>query len=307
MIETQHPSIYTCARNLALKVLESLIKHKPSRDGTAHNELVLWVDGITLDTLPSFCKLLDATQKMTVQHAVVISNAWQEYHPPSSMYNNIQEESFTPILTIALASIVSEPNHFSESFITFICQVTTMTLMQQFDPMLLATVVRFLCTETTVQDDTDTASAEFGALLKYSEAVVKRDKNLAKKANYLLGILFGKTSIQFKVSEFLVDKSVDQNKIDDICLDEIYGINTPITAPAILRQAIHHSRLDLDDKVVKTKLNNIILKLLPILIQVRDAVSLNKLDSINFSLKHLSNYVGLKPFHRNTTTVNSWK
>ena len=93
----------------------------------------MWIDSLSVDTLATFCKLLDTTQKITVQHAVIISNAWQEYHPSKQM----GEASFSPILTTCIASIASDPSQFSPSFLDIVCRVTTTTLMQKLNPMLL--------------------------------------------------------------------------------------------------------------------------------------------------------------------------
>ena len=133
MIQTNDSSIYNSARKLLRNILESSIAYKPTSGDEISEELELWIDSLSVDTLATFCKLLDTTQKITVQHAVIISNAWQEYHPSKQM----GEASFSPILTTCIASIASDPSQFSPSFLDIVCRVTTTTLMQKLNPMLL--------------------------------------------------------------------------------------------------------------------------------------------------------------------------
>ena len=72
MIQTNDSSIYNSARKLIRNILESSIAYKPTSGDEISEELELWIDSLSVDTLATFCKLLDTTQKITVEHAVII-------------------------------------------------------------------------------------------------------------------------------------------------------------------------------------------------------------------------------------------
>lgn len=256
MIQADSPLIYTYARNLVFISLQSILSYENTSGDEIKQELDSWVDAITLDTLPEFCNLLDATQKMTVQHSVIVSNAWQQYNSLKILDN----ASFSPIVTAALASFASDPDNFSDSFGNLICTVVTASLVQNVNPMALASVIRFLLT-----DAVDPKMRHMHLLVQYATALLEQEDNLTQKACFLLDGVFGESSTQSKVAHLLVAKSVDSLTLDEIYLDVM---SVPSKGPFILRQCIHHFNWQSSNEVCRESFDHLLLKLLPILAEV---------------------------------------
>lgn len=262
MLQTNDPSIYENARNLTVQVLGNIIGDNLSQKDDISYELDLWVDAVSIDTLPTFCKLLDIVQKVTVQHDVIVSNAWQEYHALKTMDTVL----FTPILTTAIASIASDPLGFSNSFIELVCKVATRILIHLVNPMLLASVVRFVMADfETGREEVGPTIVKVRSLVQYASSIVVEGDKLVQKACNLLTDLFGETNVQSKVAHYLVAKSSNASVLDNIYCDVK---DDPSIASSVLRQCIHHSHLDLDNKINKNNVNSLYLKLFPIIIQV---------------------------------------
>ena len=262
MLKTDDNTIYAIAKKLALETLKHIVEF----DGQAQNELSyelnLWISGITLGTLPTFYNLIEAASKVTVQHSVIVTNAWQKFHtmPP---VENIQ---FTPILSIALASIASDPNDLSDSFLTLVYRVTVIVLMYQLNPMTLATVISFIFADGLIQGSIMTEGRDIRPLVLYASSIVRRESNLMPKAHRLVTTLFGSDSVQSIILRFLT------SDCDDSILDEIYNLvvdnlDTSISTSLVLRECLHINRLD--DGNYRNKIDRLLQKLIPIIVQVR--------------------------------------
>jgi len=263
MIHTEDISIYNHSKHLALQTLLNIIAYNGSSENYIHHELSIWIDSMSLDTLPSFCKLLDAMQKVTVQHAVIVSNAWQTYHSSQKM----PEVSFSPILTIALAMLASDPFNISCYFSNIICRVTSISLIFNDDPMLLASVIRFTLNGVILnKDKTGKALDQIRVLVQYADLIVRMEDNLIKTAYLLLNNIFGKTNTQSKVAQFLMAKSCDLHMLHDI-YNEV--MDAPHNVSLIIRQCIHHWKLNNKIEINTDNLDILILKLFPIIANVR--------------------------------------
>ncbi len=256
MVQADNPLIYNYARNLVFISLQSILSYEATSRDEINQELDSWVEAITLDTLPEFCNLLDATQKMTVQHAVIVSNSWQQYNSLKILDN----ASFSAIVTAALASFASDPDNFSDSFGNLICTVITASLVQNVNPMALASVIRF-----SLADAVDPKMHHMHLLVQYATGLLEQEDNLTKKACLLLDGVFGESSTQSKVAHLLAAKSVDS-----LTLDEIYRdvMSVPSKGPFILRQCMHHFHWESSKEVCRANINHLLLKLLPILAEV---------------------------------------
>lgn len=263
MMQTSDPFIYRRARELSIKILECITVGVVQTNYEVFHEIKSWVDGMEKINLDTFCKLLDATQKMTVQHPVIVSNACQQLCQPDT---RCVVPTFTPALSAALVSVASDMSFFSDSFIIFVCQVTFMTLIQSLQPKRLACVVTYLLKEKSFNDRVESVSKRMEALVQYSALLLAPgDNDILKKACCFIGIIFGEASIFAKVAGYL------SGHFDSSMLYEIHHnvrINSPITASSILRLCLHYKQFDCNSRIDEHKIVKIFCSLYQILIQV---------------------------------------
>lgn len=261
MIETKNPSIYNQSRNLCMQILQCILFENRFHDVDVFNEIKAWVDGISLNTLPIFCKMLNATQKITVQHPVLISNACQEL-----TLTNSKEQRVSSLLSTALISIAADANLFSDCFIIFVCQVTFTSLIQSMHPEVLACVVKNVLKNEYFLGRVEPVITRIDALIEYSTLIVVGDIKLLTKAHSLTSVMFHENSIFTGVASFLLDDSKESIIPREIHLDN--SDSTMITASLVLRQCLHHKKLDNENKISDKKLVKTFFNLFPILIKV---------------------------------------
>ena len=113
-------------------------------------EASLWIDGIVEDTAVVFSKLLDTVQKITVQHVVMVSHAWQKQYP----FKKMPSISFSKILSTALTGIASDPVSFSYSFISISCKIASKLLMHQSNTrFLLAAFIKHVFSHQQLEEN----------------------------------------------------------------------------------------------------------------------------------------------------------
>jgi hypothetical protein len=103
-------------------------------------EISLWVDGTTSSTTAMFGQLLNATQKVTIQHRTIVSNAWEAHFPHDCM----PAISVTPLLVLSLSALVSNEEKVPKDFIILIRDISTKMLLMQSDQRVLASIVVYL-------------------------------------------------------------------------------------------------------------------------------------------------------------------
>lgn len=256
MTKTNEFSVYEQARNLSIKTMTNIVGIAPSHEDSVLYELSGWVDAVSIANIPTFCDLLEATQKVTVQHDVIISNSFHKYYP----LHGITEIGFTPIISTALSSIASDTSNFDESFINIICKVTTATLLQQRNPRPLVCVVKFLLCNS------QTLSKGMRSLVGLASSIIDQDKNLMQITLAHLNDVFGQNNARTKLADYLSNKVNDSSMLESIYNDATLD---PSIASLLVRQCVYFSRFNYDDAIDKTKVHSVILKIFPIIVEVR--------------------------------------
>lgn len=192
-------------------------------------EIDLLLDGITQDNIFVFNKLLMAIQKITVQHAVMISHAWQQYFSPLSVDGSSDEMpriAFSPLLSTALTGIVSDPISFHGGFISFVSQIATKMLLFQFDTATRP-LAAFICTifsrhcfdddggdENNGRGEWNSERKSLNALHKYAMAIVEDADDKAATAYRVTSTCFGDNNFHSQLSSAIV-KHGDGSNYDD--------------------------------------------------------------------------------------------
>ncbi len=264
MLETSEPLIYQYARILAIKTVEAITRGNGSANGNGESdEIAFWINLISRDSLDDFCKLLDATQKITVQHPVIMFNISQKYLQPCTKLNGTMP---TLLLSTALVSIASDMTFFSELFIISVCKVCFIALLHSLQPKILASFVKYALADISFSGRVESVQRKVEALIKYSESIITDDKRSTLEVCEWIATLLNKSSIFSKVYRYLTGSTKTSTLILHQIKNEIAKMQC-IDASLILKQCCHHYKLE--NEIDEYKLVEIFCLMFPILNEVR--------------------------------------
>jgi len=255
LLQTENDAVFKLVRRLAMKTISSII------DFSGHeHEISLWVDGVTDATAATFGKLLDATHKVTIQHATVVSNAWNNHFASEE----IPPAGFTPLLSLAL--IASGAEDFPPEFMALIRNIATKLLLAQSDTRALAALLKYVF-DARVENGTMIESLE--ELYQCTTAILHRYVDLDKAERETAEKAFGRHHFHTVVTQLVEpgEKSIaSRGKLDDIIMDcdEIHEV-----ASSIFLQCIHHlHQLKQHAGFDPTTIHGVMAKFLPYVLQV---------------------------------------
>ena len=129
LLQTKSHLVFGLTRTLVTKSVSNIVgvdsDFDKERQKNLEHELSLWVDGITEETRPTFCKLLDLAQKLTVQHETLVTHSWLSFFPTK----DIENPNTSPLLSLALIGIGSDITSLPEPFVILTLKIVTKMLI----------------------------------------------------------------------------------------------------------------------------------------------------------------------------------
>lgn len=144
MLRTYDESIYNVARTLLENVLFGILYPNTGKSCCAsiRHEISIWVDSIRINTVDSYCKLLEASQNTFIQHNIISQSAWRYSFPIES----VSEYMSPPLLTSALLTMISDVEMNSE-LQNDLSIAAAKYLMVVPDPRLVAALITYILKE----------------------------------------------------------------------------------------------------------------------------------------------------------------
>lgn len=133
---TPSSSVLTLARDITLfmfrRVVSSRVEDSESQMCLEY-EASCWFDGMTKETLPEFCKVIQEASQLSFRSVVAFAEAWIA----SSLPGTMPALSVSAILVHAMRRL----SKVSEAFLLLTCQVASKCLLYDLNPLPLATIV----------------------------------------------------------------------------------------------------------------------------------------------------------------------
>jgi hypothetical protein len=173
---TTSDCVLALAREIALfmfrRVVASRVEDTESQQCLEY-EASCWIDGMTMETLPEFCKVIQEASQLSFRSVVAFAEAWTASALPGAM----------PTLSVSgnLIHVMQRLSKASEAFLLLTCQVAAKCLLYHFNPLPLATIVVHSRKEGTLIDH-----AFYNALWAYAHSLVEFNKYTATERNGLV-------------------------------------------------------------------------------------------------------------------------
>jgi hypothetical protein len=168
--------VLALARDIALymfrQVVSSRVEDRESQQCLEY-EASCWIDGMTKETLPEFCKVIQEASQLSFRSVVSFAEAWTASALPGTM----------PALSVSanLIHVMKRLSRTSEAFLLLTCQVAAKCLLYHFNPLPLATIVVHSRNEGPSIDH-----AFYDALWAYAHSLVEFNKYTATERNGLV-------------------------------------------------------------------------------------------------------------------------
>jgi hypothetical protein len=173
---TTSTCVLALAREIALfmfrRVVSSRVEDTESQQCLEY-EASCWIDGMTKETLPEFCKVIQEASQLSFRSVVAFAEAWTASALPGTM----------PALSVSgnLIHVMQRLSKASEAFLLLTCQVAAKCLLYHFNPLPLATIIVHSRKEGTSIDH-----AFYDALWAYAHSLVEFNKYTATERNGLV-------------------------------------------------------------------------------------------------------------------------
>lgn len=136
MLQTRSKEVHHKCKQIVETLLIRLFKSRwvgSDSFASVENECQCWMDGLTMESLPSFCKRLQNVSENSLGLIADIGKAWEQCHH----FGTIE---FSLLLVDSLNSTDESP-----SFSRLVAQVCMKSLLFHRNPLTLATLIQFLC------------------------------------------------------------------------------------------------------------------------------------------------------------------
>lgn len=155
--EVVHGRCRQIVSRLLLQILQSRWADNDSVSSIEH-ECECWIDGLTLDSLPDFCKLLHGVSDNALGIIAGSGDAWTHCR------------DLGPIeFSLLLVASLNSPN-LSQPFSLLVGQVCTKSLLFHRSPLMLATLIHFLTENSevvnVVKSETNTNLVNYASSLR---------------------------------------------------------------------------------------------------------------------------------------------
>jgi hypothetical protein len=176
MLVTKCRIVHEMSREIALSLLIPVMQSRSSGDDSLEcieHESSCWINALTLECLPAFCKLLLEVSAKALTILASVGPAWGN--------RGISRRTDFSILLMASLSARDESNAFS----FFVLQVTARCLLFQRNPIPLAELIRYV----GKKDDSSRVmnSKAAAPLVKYASALLDFENDSGSGRLALLG------------------------------------------------------------------------------------------------------------------------
>ncbi len=275
MLTTSSSIVYKQSRDLAIKVASHIVD-ATSRGSDAEvsfieEEVTLWIDGLTDESVPIFGKLLEAVNKVTVQHSIISSNAWNKYYPSTE----IGAINFTPLLSLTLLSIASG-EEFSDGFVSLFMKVASKVLFTHPNPNVLAAVVAQV-SESCHENNQRLVSIQ--ELVETSIALVGNDRDaFISAACQLAKSNFGEEHFHSQIAT-IAHSNDTKDLASNFLIANPAFVHDISYALSVIRQCFQHLvQTSHEDNFDNSGVEGIITGLLPVVLQVSREGSIFSFD-----------------------------
>lgn len=176
MLTTRCQIVHTESRSLALSLLVPIMVSEssdPENSRSIEFESSCWIDGLTIECLPTFCKVLHDVSNNALNIIASVGRAWTKFKMSEA-------PDFSPLLMASLLVVDG-----SAEFSSFVAQVTARCLLFLRNPMPLAALIQYVSTKG---DRINTTKTKAGIpLVDYSNVLLAFDGESGSKRFEQLG------------------------------------------------------------------------------------------------------------------------
>lgn len=168
LLQTPNEIVYDHCHYLLQEVIADLVDTKAyyseSNQQFVDYEISLWVNGISPSNRQEIAKLVDATQKITIQFETIVQNAWSK-----SENQSIPKGTISPLLVLALTAIASDGDQLSAEMQDLILSITNKMVVIQSENRLIAAVILYL---SKIQSEDHLFTEKFKDLIRTSTGLL---------------------------------------------------------------------------------------------------------------------------------------
>lgn len=179
LLQTPNEIVYDHCHYLLQEVIADLVDTKAyyseSNQQFVDYEISLWVNGISPSNRQEIAKLVDATQKITIQFETIVQNAWSMFCENQS----IPKGTISPLLVLALTAIASDGDQLSAEMQDLILSITNKMVVIQSENRLIAAVILYL---SKIQSENNLFTEKFKDLIRTSTGLLNSKSILSMES-----------------------------------------------------------------------------------------------------------------------------
>ena len=178
-MQTPNEIVYVHCRNLLQKVISDLVDtsayYNERNEQFVDYEISLWINGLSPSNRLEIAKLVDATQRITIQFDTIVQNAWSMFCENQTM----PKGTISPLLVLALTAIASDGDQLSAEMSDLIVSITSKMILIQSNNRLIAAVILYL---SEIQSEDHLFTEKFKDLIRISTSLLKTESILSTES-----------------------------------------------------------------------------------------------------------------------------
>lgn len=190
MLATRFECIHEIARRIIRDILTQVLKSRmddPERVHCIDHEISCWIDGLTLESLPAFCKLLVDASTQALNSSLIAGRAWEE----SGLPKPFPCFPISPLLTTSLTNAAG----YSKALLLLTMQVAVSGLLFHKNPIPLAAVLKHCNFEPNDTESSDNRNVIVG----YACSLIINGPNLQQELGEMIAAFSSHQSILFRI------------------------------------------------------------------------------------------------------------